>query len=55
MLAGSCPAMPGVARPSGARIIAQIKKAGVREIVALPDLVTSDGNYIDEYATLCKK
>ncbi len=43
MLAGSTPDMPGVSHPSGAKIITQIKKAGVREIVALPDLVTSDG------------
>ena len=29
--------------PSGAAIIAAIKQAGVREVVALPDIVTSDG------------
>ena len=29
--------------PSGAAIIAAVKLAGVREIVALPDIVTSDG------------
>ena len=29
--------------PSGAAIIAGIKTAGVREVVALPDIVTSDG------------
>lgn len=34
---------PAVAHPSGARIIAGIKAAGVGEIVALPDIVTSDG------------
>lgn len=34
---------PKVAHPSGADIIAQIKAAQVREIVALPDIVTSDG------------
>ena len=34
---------PTVAYPNGAKIIHQIKKAGVREIVALPDIVTSDG------------
>ncbi len=32
-----------VAHPSGAGIIARIKAADVREIVALPDIVTSDG------------
>lgn len=32
-----------VAYPSGSRIIAGIKAAGVREIIALPDIVTSDG------------
>ena len=32
-----------VAHPSGSRIIAGIKAAGIREIVALPDIVTSDG------------
>jgi sulfopyruvate decarboxylase subunit beta len=32
-----------VAHPAGGRIIAGIKAAGVREIVALPDIVTSDG------------
>ncbi|NVO58454.1 decarboxylase [Rhodobacteraceae bacterium B1Z28] len=34
---------PKVAHPSGAAILAQIKAAQVREIVALPDIVTSDG------------
>lgn len=34
---------PQVAHPSGAAIIAAIKAAGVGEIVALPDIVTSDG------------
>ena len=34
---------PTVAYPNGAKIIHQIKKAGVREIVALPDIVTNDG------------
>lgn len=29
--------------PSGKRIIEQIKTAGIREIIALPDIVTSDG------------
>lgn len=29
--------------PDGAAIIAAIKSAGIREIVALPDIVTSDG------------
>lgn len=33
----------GVAHPSGSRIIAGIKASGIREIVALPDIVTSDG------------
>lgn len=37
------PPAPDVAHPAGARIIAGIKLAGVREIVALPDIVTSDG------------
>ena len=32
-----------VAHPSGARIISLIKQAGVREIVAVPDIVTSNG------------
>lgn len=32
-----------VAYPSGARIISLIKQAGVREIVAVPDIVTSNG------------
>ena len=32
-----------VPHPEGAAIIAAIKTAGVREIVALPDIVTSDG------------
>lgn len=31
------------ARPDGARMIAAIKAARVREIIALPDIVTSDG------------
>ena len=30
-------------RPEGAAIIAQLAKAGIKEIVALPDIVTSDG------------
>ena len=34
---------PKVAHPSGAAILAEIKAARVREIVALPDIVTSDG------------
>ena len=32
-----------VAHPSGVAIIAAIKTAGIHEIVALPDIVTSDG------------
>ncbi len=32
-----------VAHPSGARIIEALKQGGVREVVALPDIVTSDG------------
>ncbi len=32
-----------VAHPVGAEIVAGIKAAGVREIIALPDIVTSDG------------
>ena len=34
---------PKVAHPSGARIIQLIKDANIREIVAVPDIVTSDG------------
>jgi|TARA_B110000305_G_scaffold177074_1_gene196021 sulfopyruvate decarboxylase subunit beta len=34
---------PDVAHPSGAQIIRLIKQADVREIVAVPDIVTSDG------------
>ena len=34
---------PVVAHPSGAKIIAGFKAASVREIVAVPDIVTSDG------------
>ena len=34
---------PAVAHPSGAAIIAAIKAAGIAEVVALPDIVTSDG------------
>ena len=37
------PDAPGVAHPSGPRIIEGIKAAGVQEVVALPDIVTSDG------------
>lgn len=37
------PDTPVVAHPSGAEIIGRIKAASVREIVALPDIVTSDG------------
>ena len=37
------PDAPPVAYPSGAQIIARLKVSGVREIVALPDIVTSDG------------
>jgi sulfopyruvate decarboxylase subunit beta len=44
MVAGAVAAdAPKVAHPSGAKLIAGIKAAGVREIVALPDIVTSDG------------
>ncbi|MDE0344557.1 MAG: decarboxylase, partial [Boseongicola sp.] len=32
-----------VAHPSGARIIELLKESGVGEVVALPDIVTSDG------------
>ena len=35
--------MTGIAPPSGAAIIAAFKQSNVREIVALPDIVTSDG------------
>ncbi len=35
--------MSAVSCPSGAQIIAAIKRAGVRFVVALPDIVTSDG------------
>lgn len=34
---------PAVEHPSGAAIISELKRAGVRDIVALPDIVTSDG------------
>jgi sulfopyruvate decarboxylase subunit beta len=34
---------PKVAHPSGGKIIQLIKFAGIREIVAVPDIVTSDG------------
>ncbi|MEX0317454.1 MAG: decarboxylase [Ruegeria sp.] len=34
---------PSVPHPSGAAILAAIKAAGVREVVAVPDIVTSDG------------
>lgn len=42
--AASAPVSAGtlVAHPSGRRIIAGIKAGGVREIVALPDIVTSE-------------
>ncbi len=45
MVAGAVVATdaPKVAHPSGAEIIAKIKETGVREIVALPDIMTSDG------------
>lgn len=45
MVAAPSPAVdaPAVAHPSGTEIIAQVKAAHVREIVALPDIVTSDG------------
>ncbi len=39
----ACTPAPAVAHPGGAQIIAAIKAAGVREIVALPDIVTSEG------------
>lgn len=39
----SVSACTAVAYPSGRRIISGIKAAGVREIIALPDIVTSDG------------
>ncbi|MGI9388440.1 MAG: decarboxylase [Boseongicola sp.] len=35
--------MTNVAPPSGAAIIAELKQSNVREVVALPDIVTSDG------------
>ena len=41
--APSTPATPQVAHPSGSAIIRRIKAAGIGEIVALPDIVTSDG------------
>lgn len=34
---------PQVPHPDGGAIIAAIKRAGIREIIALPDIVTSDG------------
>jgi sulfopyruvate decarboxylase subunit beta len=34
---------PQVTHPSGADIIRQLKAAGIKEIVALPDIVTSEG------------
>ena len=34
---------PAVAHPSGNAILAKLKLSGIREIVALPDIVTSDG------------
>jgi len=37
------PQTPNFPAPSGAAILAQIKSAAVREIVAVPDIVTSDG------------
>ena len=43
MVASPSLELPDVAHPAGSKIIAQIKRAGVREIVALPDIVTSDG------------
>lgn len=36
-------AFPDVPHPDGTSIIAQIKRAGLREIVALPDIVSSEG------------
>lgn len=39
----SATAGPVVAHPVGSEIIAGIKAASVREIIALPDIVTSDG------------
>ena len=35
--------MPRVEHPSGAAIIAGLKQAGIRFVVAVPDIVTSDG------------
>jgi sulfopyruvate decarboxylase subunit beta len=35
--------VPKVAHPSGPSILSRIKEANVHEIVALPDIVTSDG------------
>lgn len=35
--------MNDIVHPDGARIIAGLKQAGVRFVVALPDIVTSDG------------
>ena len=32
-----------VMHPSGSKIIAMIKQAGIKEIIALPDIVTSEG------------
>lgn len=34
---------PKVVHPSGSKIIAMIKQAGIKEIVAVPDIVTSEG------------
>ncbi|MGI9394587.1 MAG: decarboxylase, partial [Boseongicola sp.] len=35
--------MTNVESPSGAAIIAELKRSNVREVIALPDIVTSDG------------
>ncbi|MEO1579278.1 MAG: decarboxylase, partial [Pseudomonadota bacterium] len=35
--------MNDIVHPDGARIIAGLKQAGVKFVVALPDIVTSDG------------
>ena len=40
--AGTAPDVD-VPHPSGAAIIGAIKAAGIREVIALPDIVTSDG------------
>jgi len=37
------PSRPQCEHPSGAAMIEQIKKAGIRHIISVPDIVTSDG------------